>query len=189
MKKYKYEGETRDAIEEALAHWKEIEAIIANADDKPKALAGMFDEGVIDEKTCALCQLFPEKFCIGCPLKEEGMHCNLTNAPYSILLNTWLDKAKDPEVTLAVSGMVKALEGILELEGQKLEGQKMDNKFKILAKKFVGLIASMEAELGYPIGGFARDEKTDHWKVIQPNGKFELLVKLDRINNEQETPK
>lgn len=58
-----------------------------------------------------------------------------------------------------------------------------------VADKFVGLVAAMEHEYGHPIGGFARNEKTGQWNVIQPNGKFEPLVKLEQINNKKENPK
>lgn len=117
MKKYKYTGETRDAIEASLTHWEEIEAIIANADDKSKILSGLLVyRKLIGEKTCALCQMFPDDVCRGCPLAEEGLGCNWSNSPYRRVQMAWIDQAKDIEITLAVSGMVRALEGLFELE-------------------------------------------------------------------------
>lgn len=42
---------------------------------------------------------------------------------------------------------------------------------------FLRVIAALEAERGYKIGGFALDEKAGKWKVIRPDGKFEPLEK------------
>ena len=42
---------------------------------------------------------------------------------------------------------------------------------------FRAVVADMERERGHAIGGFAKDEKTGQWKVLRPNGKFELLNK------------
>lgn len=42
-------------------------------------------------------------------------------------------------------------------------------------RQFINLVAEMERERGYRIGGFALVEKTGEWKIIRPNGKTELL--------------
>lgn len=52
-----------------------------------------------------------------------------------------------------------------------------DKMKKTLADFFLDLVVALEKNRGYRIGGFALVEKTGRWKVIQPNGKAELLEK------------
>lgn len=55
------------------------------------------------------------------------------------------------------------------------------------AAAFRAVVAELERERGHTIGGFAKDEKTGQWKVIRPDGKFELLK--NRLNSEKRRKK
>lgn len=80
------DAETKAALEASIRHWEDN---VANWQGfMQKILIGEITKTdlPIFKEHCALCKLFYDSYCNGCPLNNVGHGCNQTDSPWSTVM-------------------------------------------------------------------------------------------------------
>ena len=103
---------TRKALEESIAHWRRMREFKLEDYRSPPEYPGMRD--------CALCQLFHDEACLGCPVSEHTGHLYCHHTPFYTANDAFCHAVDEPSLFTkaawrrAAKREIEFLESLLE---------------------------------------------------------------------------